>query len=124
MNQIRRAFVGTGAAASCASAAGISECLCTAHRLSATQRSELPQSTVKFTGDGQSLNPLEWLAEFSARSSMETGVAPDYYSRGGVVRELENRMAAILGKERAVVLATGTLANDLAVRIGRGAAAG
>jgi threonine aldolase len=39
-----------------------------------------------------------------------------------VVVELENRMAAMLGKERAVFLATGTLANHLAVRIhaGRG----
>jgi threonine aldolase len=41
---------------------------------------------------------------------------PDEYSRGGVVEQLETRMAALLGKETAVWLPTGTLANHLAVR--------
>jgi threonine aldolase len=34
-----------------------------------------------------------------------------------VVEELEGRMARLLGKERAVFLATGTLANHLALRV-------
>ncbi|MBD3857251.1 MAG: DegT/DnrJ/EryC1/StrS family aminotransferase, partial [Acidobacteria bacterium] len=41
----------------------------------------------------------------------------DYYSNGGVVADLEKRMAEILGKERAVFLPTGTLANHLAIRL-------
>jgi threonine aldolase len=41
----------------------------------------------------------------------------DDYSRGGVVEQLENRMAAELGKEAAVWMPTGTLANQLAVRL-------
>jgi threonine aldolase len=44
-------------------------------------------------------------------------VAVDDYSRGGVVEQLEMRMAALLGKEAAVWLPTGTLANHLAVRL-------
>jgi threonine aldolase len=82
----------------------------------AERRSEHSPTTVKFTGDGQSLSPLEY-SQALASIIDGTGVAPDYYSRGGVVRELEDRIAAILGKERAVFLATGTLANHLAVRI-------
>ena len=45
------------------------------------------------------------------------GLAADDYSRGGVVEQLETRMAALLGKEAAVWLPTGTLANHLAVRL-------
>ena len=41
----------------------------------------------------------------------------DDYSRGGVVEQLETRVAALLGKEAAVWLPTGTLANHLAVRL-------
>lgn len=117
MKQItRRAFVGTGAAASLASAAGIRAMPVSPPGQSAAQKSELPQTTVKFMGDGQSLGPLEYSQVLASIIDMK-GVAPDYYSRGGVVRELEDRMATVLGKERAVFLATGTLANHLAVRI-------
>lgn len=42
---------------------------------------------------------------------------PDDYSRGGVVEQLERRMAAELGKEAAIWMPTGTLANHLAVRL-------
>ncbi|MGB5175335.1 MAG: beta-eliminating lyase-related protein, partial [Thermoanaerobaculia bacterium] len=41
----------------------------------------------------------------------------DYYSGGGSVEKLERRMAELLGKERAVFFPTGTLANQLAVRV-------
>jgi threonine aldolase len=41
----------------------------------------------------------------------------DDYSRGGVVEQLEVRMASLLGKEIAVWLPTGTLANHLAIRL-------
>ena len=42
---------------------------------------------------------------------------PDNFSLGGVVEALEQRVAAMLGKETAVWLPTGTLANHLAVRL-------
>jgi threonine aldolase len=45
------------------------------------------------------------------------GLKPDSYSLGGVVAQLEEKVAAALGKEFAVWLPTGTLANHLAVRI-------
>jgi threonine aldolase len=43
-------------------------------------------------------------------------VRPDSYLTGGSVAELEARFAQILGKERAVFVPTGTLANHLAIR--------
>jgi threonine aldolase len=41
---------------------------------------------------------------------------PDDYSLGGSVETLERRLAEVLGKEAAIWLPTGTLANHLAVR--------
>ncbi len=78
------------------------------------------QSRVKFTGDGPQFTPPEAIDVLS-RIVNDRGIDADYYSRGGVVTELEERMAAILGKERAVFVPTGTLANHLAVRVLAGA---
>lgn len=66
------------------------------------------------TGDGMALAPQEY-AELLQRLS--SGVKADYFSLGGVVAELESRIAAEMGKEAAVWLPTGTLANHLAVRM-------
>ena len=46
----------------------------------------------------------------------EGKIKEDNYSNGGVVEELENKFAALLGKESAVFMPTGTLANHIAVR--------
>lgn len=70
---------------------------------------------VDFTGDGLSLSPVEYAAELQ-RLVEQDGFEADYYSQGGAVEALERRFAAILGKEKAVFLPTGTLANHLAVR--------
>jgi threonine aldolase len=74
------------------------------------------QRIVKLWGDGQSLTPPEY-CDVLSRILSERGIEADYYSNGGVVEELEKGMARILGKERAVFLATGTLANHLALRV-------
>ena len=74
------------------------------------------RSLVRLTGDGPSMTPPEYV-DLLQRVSRENGIETDNYSRGGVVAALEERMAALLGKERAVFLATGTLANHLPVRI-------
>src|SRR5919198_1165667 len=44
------------------------------------------------------------------------GIAPDSFARGGTVDRLEQRCAEMLGKEAAVFMPTGTLANHLAMR--------
>src|SRR5215470_7667904 len=71
--------------------------------------------TVHFRSDGLALSPVEY-ADLLVRLAADRGVAADEFSREGVVAELEDRMAAALGKEMAVFLPSGTLANHLALR--------
>ena len=71
---------------------------------------------VQFRSDGLGLSPGEY-ARLLGEIVATRGIDTDDYSRGGVVAELEERMAALLGKEAAVFLPTGTLANHLAVRL-------
>ena len=79
---------------------------------------------VRMSGDGLGLTPADH-GRILSRLADEGRIARDSYSNGGVVGELEERFAALLGKERAVFMPTGTLANHLAVRAlagGRGRA--
>ena len=71
---------------------------------------------VFFQGDGLNIGPREY-ADLLAGIAADGDLEEDYYSNGGVVADLEKRMAEILGKERAVFLPTGTLANHLAIRL-------
>jgi threonine aldolase len=67
-------------------------------------------------GDGIPHTPEEY-AQLLGGLAKSGNLAPDDYSRGGVVEKLEARIASLLGKESAVWLPTGTLANHLAVRL-------
>jgi threonine aldolase len=73
-----------------------------------------PDARVYAFGDGIPLTPAEYA---QLLSTLTNTVEADDYSRGGVVEQLETRVAALLGKEAAVWLPTGTLANHLAVRL-------
>jgi threonine aldolase len=44
-------------------------------------------------------------------------LAPDRYGEGEVVRSLETEVAALLGKEDAVFMPSGTMAQQIALRI-------
>lgn len=70
---------------------------------------------VKFTRDGLDFSPSEYSLLLKELSN-NYGIEADSYSRNGIVKKLEDRMAAILGKESAVFMPTGTLANHIAVR--------
>ncbi len=70
--------------------------------------------TVQANGDGIHHTPGEYAALLE---KLSPGIEADDYSRGGVVAKLEQTVAAALGKETAVWLSTGTLANHLAVRL-------
>ncbi len=71
---------------------------------------------VVFRGDGEPKTPEGLVARLSEIVSSR-GIEADNYSNGGVVRELEERFAALLGKEDAVFMPSGTLANHLALRM-------
>ena len=73
-------------------------------------------STVHFRSDGLALSPAEY-ARLLVQLAEERGIAADEFSREGVVAELEERMAALLSKEMALFLPSGTLANHLALRV-------
>jgi threonine aldolase len=71
--------------------------------------------TVRLSGDGIGLTPPQY-AGLLTRLLDEHGIVPDSYSLGGVVEQLEEACARVLGKERAIFMPTGTLANHMAVR--------
>jgi threonine aldolase len=71
---------------------------------------------VAFGGDGLGLTPVEY-AQLLSRLCQEQKAQRDVYCEGGPVAELEKYMASVLGKEHAVFLPTGTLANNLAIRL-------
>jgi threonine aldolase len=71
---------------------------------------------IHFRSDGLALSPAEY-ARLLTRLAQDDGIAADEFSRDGVVTRLEERMAAMLGKEAAVFLPSGTLANHLALRL-------
>jgi len=68
------------------------------------------------SGDGLRLSPAEFGALLE-RLTRDGKLAADSFSRGGVVEQLEQRIAAALGKEAAVYFPTGTLANHFAARL-------
>ena len=72
--------------------------------------------TVQLRSDGLALSPTDY-ARLLTRLAHDPGIEADEYSRHGVVASPEERMAAMLGKEAALFLPTGTLANHIAVRL-------
>ena len=74
-----------------------------------------PSNTVTFRGDGEPKTPLMMLQELAAFDQKFT-LKADSYSLGGTVEQLEKKCAEMLGKESAVFMPTGTLANHLAIR--------
>ncbi len=70
---------------------------------------------IEFNSDGLALSPVEYAAQLLDITS-EPGFVPDYYSNGGAIAALEQAFAQRLGKQAAVFLPTGTLANMMAIR--------
>lgn len=70
---------------------------------------------VFFTGDGIPLTPEQWAAVLQ-EATAGRDYKLDSYSVGGPIEEVEARFAEELGKEAAIFLGTGTLANQVAMR--------
>ena len=109
----RRQFLRTGSAAILVPGALVSSSANGPESLASTQQNN--QGRVRMSGDGLGLTPVE-LARVWTELAEDGQVEPDSYSNGGSVEILEEEFARILGKERAVFMPTGTLANQLAVR--------
>ncbi len=85
--------------------------------VASSQLQGLSEQSVRLYGDGLGLTPDDSVKLLTRLAEEGEGVQADSYSNGGVVEELEQAFAAALGKERAVFMPTGTLANHLAVRM-------
>lgn len=71
--------------------------------------------SVNFIYDGVHYSPAEYSVLLN-RIVEKKGISPDNYSNGGIVEELEQKFAGLLGKEAAIFMPTGTLANQIAIR--------
>jgi threonine aldolase len=71
--------------------------------------------TVHLSGDGIPISAREY-ASLLERLCADRDVALDNYLLGGEVEAFEQHWARLLGKERAVFMPSGTLANQLALR--------
>ena len=120
----RRRFLQTGALGLGAGALGAGPAAGQGGGVVSGSEAEASAGRVRMSGDGLGLTPADQ-GRLLSRLADEGRIDRDSYSNGGVVAELEERFAALLGKERAVFMPTGTLANHLAVRAlagGRGRA--
>lgn len=70
---------------------------------------------ISLVDDADILSPAQMSSQL-AKLTGGTAVEADYYGNGGAVDTLEKRFASLLGKERAVMFPTGTLANLCAIR--------
>ncbi|WP_191859516.1 threonine aldolase family protein [Hanstruepera ponticola] len=74
------------------------------------------QSSVNFIYDGLALGPTEYLNKLQEINKSKP-IEPDFYGGGGTTKLIEEEFAKITGKEKAIYLPTGTMANQLAIKL-------
>lgn len=74
--------------------------------------------SINFVYDGLSLflSPANYVQKLTEISNAQK-IQPDFYGAGGTTQELENEFARITGKEKAIYLPSGTMANQLAIKL-------
>jgi len=82
----------------------------------AETRVETTSPAVKFFGDGEMFEPADYINELQKVQALAPIVA-DRYGTGGAIETLEKKFAEITGKENAIYMPTGTLANQLAIAV-------
>lgn len=89
------------------------------HALSATglqQENNREQSPVNFIYDGLALSPQSYLDKLG-EINKTAPLARDFYGNGGATEALETEFARLTGKEKAIYLPTGTMANQIAIKL-------
>lgn len=71
---------------------------------------------VKFFADGEFFDGLSYLKQLEEADKKKL-LKVDRYGNGGAVEELEKRFAVITGKEKAIYMPSGTMANQLAIAV-------
>ena len=72
------------------------------------------EDPVLFFGDGIMFEPTPYLAELQKMNSFQP-IERDRYGTGGAVAALEKQFEQITGKEKAIFMPSGTMANQLAI---------
>jgi threonine aldolase len=67
---------------------------------------------IKFLGDGEMFEPVDYL-----NILQQATIVRDSYGAGGSVEALEKKFSEITGKEKAVYMPSGTMANQLAIAV-------
>jgi len=109
----RRAFLKTGGALALTGMIGRPALASTPNHRSL--ETEITDKAIRFSGDGLSLTPADY-ARLLSLLTADDSFEHDGYGNGGIIGVLEQKFAHLLGKETAVFLPTGTMANHLAVR--------
>ena len=117
MNLNRRMFVG---ALSAAAGSGLLHPNAASAGATSAPAPTPANTTVRMYGDGLGLTPRE-MAEKLAELAALSEIGEDSYLIGGAVARFEENCARLLGKETAVLMPSGTLANQLALRALAGA---
>ncbi|MBC6492994.1 threonine aldolase family protein [Flavihumibacter stibioxidans] len=71
---------------------------------------------IKFFGDGEMFEPADYLQELNQIQG-NSPIVKDRYGTGGAVEALEKKFEAITGKEKAIFMPSGTMANQLAIAV-------
>lgn len=74
------------------------------------------QISVNFVTDDLFLSPQQYIEKLTEINQAKE-IEPDFYGGGGATKALEEEFAKITGKEKAIYLPTGTMANQLAIKL-------
>jgi threonine aldolase len=83
---------------------------------SANTRTSKASKPVNFIIEGPFYTPEEYLKELTEINS-NSSIQGDFYGSGGVVAELEEKFAKLTNKPKALYMPSGTMANELALRV-------
>lgn len=71
---------------------------------------------VNFFGDGEMFEPGEYINQLQQVNNRKA-IERDFYGSGGAVAALEKKFEELTGKEKAVFMPSGTMANQLAISV-------
>ena len=106
----RRKFIGAGSLAALPLITGFTS----------QARGRMPKASedygINLVLDGYFLEPKQYIQKLGEIEA-ESGITGDFYSTGGVISQLEAEFCEVTGKESAIYMPSGTMANELALRV-------
>lgn len=81
-----------------------------------SEKSSKSRTPINFFSDGLALTPQEYLDKLTEINKVRP-IEPDLYGHGGTNALLEQEFAKLTGKEKAIYLPTGTMANQIAIKL-------